>query len=434
MDPNPFSRSIITAIICALLFTGCSSTGTRPGDESKHYKERLVTQSDGGLTVSSSVLSDIESETVYGVPLAEKGIQPVWIEVENHDDIAYWLLSPGLDPNFFPASEAADAFAGDNIQTNRALTRRFDNFAFKNPIPPGGTVAGFILTNHDEGVKMVELDLVASGYLKTFSSIGPVPGFRADYIERNSFSKEHYTSEEIINFTDDEAFRAALEALPCCVTNKAGTRNGDPLNLVMVGGIDDAFPALIRRGWHPTESTYAGSVMKMINSVLSGERYRYSPVSPLYLYGRPQDLALQKARDNIHQRNHLRLWRSPMLYQGKPVWVGQISRDIGTRLTIHSPYLTTHKIDPDVDEALVALIDDLAYSQNLQLIGLVKGVGAAPKDAPRQNLTTDPYYTNGLRGVLIFDTRPTSLADIEFLPWEGQEGGMIKESLKRKSQ
>ncbi|MCG6899499.1 MAG: LssY C-terminal domain-containing protein, partial [Gammaproteobacteria bacterium] len=173
---------------------------------------------------------------------------------------------------------------------------------------------------------------------------------------------------------------------------------------------------------------------KMINSVLSGERYRYSPVSPLYLYGRPQDIALQRARDNIHQRNHLRLWLSPMRFQGKPVWVGQISRDIGTRLTIHSPYLTTHKIDPDVDEALIALVEDLAYSQNLQMFGLVKGVGAAPKDAPRKNLTTDPYFTNGLRGVLIFDSEPTSLTEIEFLPWEGQEGGIIKESLKRNNQ
>ena len=169
----------------------------------------------------------------------------------------------------------------------------------------------------------------------------------------------------------------------------------------------------------------------MINSVLSGERYRYSPVSPLYLYGRPQDLALQKARDNIHQRNHLRLWMSPMQYHGKPVWVGQISRDIGTRFTIHSPYLTTHKIDPDVDAALAALVEDMAYSQNLTKIGMVKGVGAAPIGEPRENLTTDPYYTNGLRGVLVFDRTPTALTGIEFLPWEGAEGGFFKESMQR---
>jgi hypothetical protein len=415
----------------ALLLAGCAATGPLPEDELKNYRERLITRSDGDLTVSTSVLSDVESETVYGVPLAEKGIQPVWVEVENHDEIAYWLLSPGLDPNFFPASEAADAFTGDSRKVNRKLTQRFEQLAFKNPVPPDGKVSGFVLSNHDEGVKMVQLDLVASGHLKSFSTISPVPGFYADYKERNAFTQERYTTEEIINYTSDESFRAALEALPCCVTNKNGTRNGDPLNLVVVGGLEDAFPALIRRGWHPTEATYAGSVSKMINSVLSGERYRYSPVSPLYLFDRPQDLALQKARDNIHQRNHLRLWISPMQYHGKPVWVGQISRDIGTRFTIHSPYLTTHKIDPDVDAALAALVEDMAYSQNLAKIGMVKGVGAAPIGEPRENLTTDPYYTNGLRGVLVFDRTPTALTGIEFLPWEGAEDGFFKESMQR---
>jgi len=100
------------------------------------------------------------------------------------------------------------------------------------------------------------------------------------------------------------------------------------------------------------------------------------------------------------------------------VWVGQISRDIGSRLTIHSPTLTTHKIDPDVDEARSALAQDMAYSQNLTRIGYVKGVGTAPKSAPRGNLTTDPYYTDGFRGVLVFDHQPTSLAAVEFFPWE----------------
>jgi hypothetical protein len=155
-----------------------------------------------------------------------------------------------------------------------------------------------------------------------------------------------------------------------------------------------------------------------MKSAMSRERYPYAPISNLYLYGRPQDVALQKARDNIHQRNHLRLWRSTMRYHGKLVWVGQISRDIGSRLTIHSPTFTTHKIDPDVDEAARALTEDLVYSQGLRAIGFVGGVGAAPKEAPRENLTTDPYYTSGLRTVLLFDKEPTSLDEIEFLPWE----------------
>jgi hypothetical protein len=156
----------------------------------------------------------------------------------------------------------------------------------------------------------------------------------------------------------------------------------------------------------------------MVTSALSGDRYVNAPVSDLYLFGRAQDLALQKARDNVHQRNHLRLWLSPIRYRGKAVWVGQISRDIGTRLTIHSPTFTTHKIDPDVDEARRALAEDMAYSQNLTKIGFVKGVVPASQSVPSRNLTTDPYYTDGYRQVLVFDRYPTSLSEIEIFPWE----------------
>ena len=233
------------------------------------------------------------------------------------------------------------------------------------------------------------------------------------------FRRDIYPPEKMVNYTDDAAFRSALEALPCCATDEDGSRNGDPLNLVVVGGLDGAFPAFARRGWRPTEQKWSGSIMKVVTSALSGERYPYAPVSDLYMFGRPQDLALQKARDNVHQRNHLRLWLSPMRYRGKQVWVGQISRDIGSRVTIHSPTLTTHKIDPDVDEARSALGQDLAYSQNLAKIGYVKGVGLALQSAPRVNLTNDPYYTDGLRSVLVFDRHPTSLAAVDFFPWGG---------------
>ncbi|KPK37438.1 MAG: hypothetical protein AMJ69_11500 [Gammaproteobacteria bacterium SG8_47] len=417
--------ALISALISFAL-AGCASVSPESKVEMSDYLSRVVTRTDGGVRVSTSVLSADESRDVFGVPLADKGIQPVWIEVANGDDAAYWLMSPGVDPNFFPASEAADAFAAmQDGEARKELDQHFANLAFQNPIPAGGTVSGFVLTNLDEGVKMVQVDLVASGRLKSFSYLAGVPGFRADYHAREVFTRRLYSEEDIVDYTDDHAFRAALEDLPCCATNKDGSRNGDPLNLIVIGGRDDAFPALVRRGWRPTEQTYAGSVAKMVNSALSGERYRYAPVSPLYLYGRPQDLALQKARDNIHQRNHLRLWLSPMRYHGKPVWVGQISRDIGTRFTVHSPYLTTHKIDPDVDEARTALTEDMAYSQALTALGLVAGVGAAPKSEPRGNLTTDPYYTDGLRAVLVFDVHPTSLADIEFLPWEAGGDGFI---------
>ena len=78
------------------------------------YLERTQSRTLGNVRVSAAALSAEESEAVYGAPLGDKLIQPVWVEVENKEDVAYWLMSPGLDPNFFPASEAAEAMALDD--------------------------------------------------------------------------------------------------------------------------------------------------------------------------------------------------------------------------------------------------------------------------------------------------------------------------------
>jgi len=91
-------------------------------------------------------------------------------------------------------------------------------------------------------------------------------------------------------------FRRALEDLPCCTTSQDDRENGDPLNLVLIGNANELMPSFVRRGWHMAEDTYWSSIWKTVGSFLFGKRYRYSPVSPLYLFGRKQDVALQKAQ------------------------------------------------------------------------------------------------------------------------------------------
>ena len=408
-----------------LLGVGCASQRV---DEYPDYRTRVETAEDGPLKVSVAALSPAESVEVFGIPLAGLGIQPVWVEVDNRDTAAYWFLPQGMDPHFFPFWEAAEAFTLADGVIDPQRRDRFRELALPDIIPAQSTASGFVLANLDEGFKFIHADFLRTGELRHVSLIVGVPDFRADYREQRTFERPLFAEGEVLHIGDDlEAFRQALLQLPCCATNKSGSRDGDPLNLVIVGGERDAFSALAERGWSPTEITWSGSILKMISSTLQGEPYPYAPISPMYLYGRSQDIALQKARDNIHQRNHLRLWRAPMTFRDKPVWVGQISRDIGTRLTIYSPYLTTHKIDPDVDEARSALAEDMAYSQHLQAIGLVGGVGRASRDAPRGNLTTDPYFTDGYRAVMVFDAASIQLDDIEFLPWimsrdEGADG------------
>src|SRR5262245_40228961 len=105
------ARPTLAAAVLGVALAGCATAPTQPLTSESDYKTRVVTQTEGGVRVSAAALSPVESAAVYGAPLARQRIQPVWIEVENREDRAYFLLSPGLDPNFFPASEAAEAMA-----------------------------------------------------------------------------------------------------------------------------------------------------------------------------------------------------------------------------------------------------------------------------------------------------------------------------------
>ena len=249
--------------------------------------------------------------------------------------------------------------------------------------------------------------------IRPFTFFIAVPGLKVDHSQVDWDNL--YQKNEIV--THDEAgLRKALQSLPCCVTGKDGKEYGDPLNLVIIGDIDEVYYAFMRAGWDETETIYRASAIKTGVSFIFGGRYRYSPVSPLYVFGRSQDVALQKARETIHERNHLRLWLTPIIYEGKPVWIGQISRDIGVHLTWKT--IVTHKIDPDVDETRIFLIQDLLYSQGLAKLAHVKGVGAAPLAEPRGNLTGDPYFTDGLRAVMWVSSEPVSLEEFEWIHWE----------------
>lgn len=215
---------------------------------------------------------------------------------------------------------------------------------------------------------------------------------------------------------DLAGLRDALKELPCCVLGGDRKTPGDPLNLIIVGDQEHVLAAFVHRGWHLTEKIHTESIWQTVKSSVFGSEYKTSPISSLYLYGRSQDIGLQKARDTVDERNHLRLWLSPLRYKGQEVWVGQISRDIGVRLSAKT--FVTHEIDPEVDEARDYIVQDLILSQGVKGVAFVKGVGAAHKDEPRYNYTRSPYFTDGLRAVIFTSQQPVSLTEVDFFDWE----------------
>ena len=404
------------AVLMVLLATGCASFTPMP-ERGAGFMQRAQMQTRGGVTVAVAVPSADEAAAVFGIPLERREIQPVWVRVENRDDAEYVFLPADMDPDYLSPQEVAWMFrSGLSAQGERAMQVYLDEKAMRLHVPPRRTVDGFVHTNQDDGVKYVSVVLYHPGRTKTFDFVVEVPGIQADYT-RADFNEA--VPPESRREVDLEGLRRAIEAYACCVLGPDGTTAGDPLNIVIVGpGDGNLFHPLVRRGWDPTETVSGSTVMSTIWSSLFGLKYRTSPVSALYLDGRQQDIALQRARGSVDERNHLRLWLTPLTHEGKEVWIGQISRDIGVRLS--SKTITTHKIDPDVDETRDYLLQDLLLSGSLEGVGYVAGVGAATLEDPRYNYTLDPYFTDGRRLVLFLDADYVSPDHLK-LVW-GQQG------------
>ena len=406
---------MFTFVCSTLLVLGCASAFNPKPVEEIQFMKRAQTQQEDGVKVTAAVLTSEESVAKFGTNLYRRNIQPVWLEIENSNDEPLWFLPLGMDPAYFTPLESAylGRFAirkSDHDEMDRYFYQR----GMASYIAPNDKLSGFVYTNLDEGTKAFNVDIVGEDrVIRNFTFFIPVPGIKVDH---QDVDWETLYPETEIKEYDEAGLREALENLPCCTTNKNGTEQGDPLNIVVVGDLEDVYYAFIRAGWDETETIYRASILKTVRSFLFGGRYRYSPVSALYVFGRPQDVALQRARTSIHERNHLRLWLTPMRFEGKMVWIGQISRDIGVRFTRKT--ITTHKIDPDVDETRNFLIQDLWYSQGLNTFGYVKGVGTASYSEPRGNLTGDPYFTDGLRVVLWVSSKPIAFTDVGLNDWE----------------
>jgi len=411
-----------------------------PHPEEQSFVERAELQRDEELAVSVSVLDDRESERFFGVRLARKGIQPVWLRIVNKGEQSYRLHLMSLDPNYYSALEAAfinHYAAGKRLIElgilawvvlpllallapfkwlgARSSNRRMDAYFQEHGIGwglirPGEELSGFAFTSLDEGKKEVTVGLLGAGRIKQFFFSIPVPGLKVDHA--NKAFDDLYRPEDTVE-CDEGELRERLEELPRSTTNKRGTVEGDPLNLVAIGDFTTILNGFGGH-WDETETLSPGSCWRTLKAFLLGAGYRYSPVSPLYVAGRSQDFALQKARRTINQRLHLRFWITPLRFAGKPVWIGQISRDIGVRFTLKTWNLTTHRIDPDIDDARDYALGDLMDVGRVSKVGYVAGVEAAGRKSPRHNLTGDPYFTDGLRAVAIFSEART---DPAFLDW-----------------
>ncbi|MGO4171047.1 LssY C-terminal domain-containing protein [Bosea sp. TAF32] len=143
---------------------------------------------------------------------------------------------------------------------------------------------------------------------------------------------------------------------------------GDPVNLVLIGTLQQLCDAFATAGWSTADRLGVASTWRMIRAFLLNSPYPTAPFSSLYLFGRRQDIGFQEPINNSpRKRHHVRFWALSLAHSeddmaaasfwlntDKPstdqrvLWVGAGTRDTGlslARLTLQ----VTHATDSDTN-------------------------------------------------------------------------------------
>lgn len=137
--------------------------------------------------------------------------------------------------------------------------------------------------------------------------------------------------------------------IPRRIADKQGNP-GDMVNFLIIGNEDAMKKVFTTAGWVKVDANVESTILAGALASFSKESYLTMPMSPLYLFGRPQDYGWAHAEpiSVVASRNHLRIWKASFTVKGQMLWVGAATHDIGFERDQRNNGLT-HKIDSDID-------------------------------------------------------------------------------------
>jgi hypothetical protein len=382
-----------------MLVSACATKTYRYDDTlSLSIPQRAVVQSVDQLTVSASVPGEDETAALFGVPLYKRGIQPVWIEVDNQSDEFMRLALTSIDREYFAPLEVAYMFRkGFSKESRKAMEQRFYQSAMSRRIPPGETRSGYVFTHSSPGTKSFNVDLYGNEGDASFTFFVTVPGFVPDYREVDF--KALYPPDEVEDL-DLSGFRAALSEREWNTTSFSG-QPGLPISVVIVGEGLDVLKALLRAGWYEQPSS----------------RDIVDKSTAHYLFGRLPDASFRIKRSDESERNELWVWQAPMRVDGAAVWLGRIAHFIGQKNQIRQ-VLFGARIDPDIDEGRNYFLQNTWYSQSLAQTAWLKVNPPVSIQAPARDFNDTEYFCDGYIAIAWLSGDPFSMVKTTQVGWD----------------
>jgi hypothetical protein len=199
-----------------------------------------------------------------------------------------------------------------------------------------------------------------------------------------------YTAKAVLSIrgVDDSLF----SKIPRRISDKVGDP-GDMVNFLIVGSQAAMEKVFTTAGWVKVDANVKETVLNGFLASMSKESYLTMPMSPLYLFGRQQDYGWAHAEpiSVVASRNHLRIWKAPVEVNGRTLWVGAATHDVGFEKDQRNNGLT-HKIDPNID------LERDYVEKTLTSTGLVAEVTHVLPQNPMQEARTatgGSFHSNG---------------------------------------
>lgn len=390
-------------LACVTVLCSCAVSPYRfdPVD-AVNLPARAITRQSGAFTVATAVPSAEEAARIFGIPVYDRGIQPVWLQISNASPGTARFAVTSIDPLYFSPLEVA--YMHRKLFSRQGwmdLEKRLYSLAMPRMIAAGETVSGFVFTHTSPGTKAFNTDVFYASVppeFEHFTFFVTVPGFTPDHAEID-FAKLY--DESARREVTADGLRAWLSETPCCSTNLSGDGQGRPVNIVLVADGMDLLQALLSAGW--SETSYERN-----ETYLEGADY---------LYGRPPDGIFRKKRDRSGDRAELAIWLSPAVAEGKPVWMAQLRHAIGRRFEL-GEYFFGVQLDPDVDDGRNYLLQNLWYSQSLEAFAFSQTALESSVKQPLVDFRGDPFIADGYRIVMWVPEETVALAETRPVRWD----------------
>jgi hypothetical protein len=209
--------------------------------------------------------------------------------------------------------------------------------------------------------------------------------------------KEVGAPPELRPIRDEEELISVVNSQPFQTIAENPRKPSDVTNLMFVGTEEQLRAAFEAAGWTLAHQKNTQSVLETVRAIAEVRGYKEAPMSTLLLDGQKSDLDLQKQNNTFAKRHHLRIWRRPVSFLDKPVWVCSSTHDIGIEFSQENRTFI-HVIDSQIDRERAKVVSDLLFTGKVQSLALVDRPSVPQKS---RNATGDAIETDGRMAVIV---------------------------------